>query len=267
MLGFLMVLAGTFFEEIGTSIGKTKVSEKKESVYTMGFLNMLWGVLIFLVIAFLIKKNFVFSLASLPTFSIRVILEIAQIQASIMAINRAERSTFEFIRIGTVPLLLLVDVILGYAIGVNQIFGISLVVAALIFLMLNHGLSSAGIGYVIFSTLNAVATISLYKYNITHFNTVEAEQSVIMLFLMVYLFLMAHFANKENPASFLKKPIFLAQSFSAGVGSILISFAYLFAAASIITTAKRGLGTLWAIGSGKFYFHENHARLKLISLA
>lgn len=184
-----------------------------------------------------------------------------------MAVKQAERSAFEFIRVGTIPLLLAIDLFLGYVLGLNQIIGIILITIAFIFLTMNHGLSRRGLGYVIFSTVNAAATISLYKYDIAHFNSVTAEQSIILAVLMAYLFLMARFAGKENPVSFLKQPIFLIQSLGAGMGNVLLSFAYLFAAASIITSAKRGLGVFWSILSGKFYFHEKRAIAKLTALA
>jgi len=78
---------------------------------------------------------------------------------------------------------------------------------------------------------------------------------------------MAFFIAKENPIRFLKKSIFLGQSLSEGAGSVVMSFAYLFAPASIITTAKRAFSILWATLSGTFYFHEKHFLLKLLSFA
>ena len=77
---------------------------------------------------------------------------------------------------------------------------------------------------------------------------------------------MAVVVAKENPLQFLRKPIFFIQSATAGIGTVLISFAYLFAAASIITTVKRAAGILWAMLSGNVYFKEKHFLLKLFSL-
>ena len=80
-----------------------------------------------------------------------------------------------------------------------------------------------------------------------------------------YFLIMAFFIAKENPIKFLKKPIFIGQSFSEGIGAVLGSFAYLFAPASIITTAKRSLSVLWSIVAGKVYFHEKHLIIKLMA--
>ncbi len=264
MIGLLLITASTFFQEIGASIGKKEVEDHKESIYTMGFLSLAVGTLFFLLIVFL-KNEFIFSLASLPTLGVRIVLEIAQAHMTMLAIAYADRSTTGFLRIGTIPLLLATDIFLGYTINFAQIIGISLIAVALIFLLINHGIRKKGIGYIIFTTINAVITLSLFKYNITNFNSVEAEQSIVMSVLIIYFLIMAFFIAKENPIKFLKKPIFIGQSFSEGIGAVLGSFAYLFAPASIITTAKRSLSVLWSIVAGKVYFHEKHLIIKLMA--
>ena len=266
MIGFVLVIAAAFFLEIGDSIGKTEVSEKKESVYTFGFLMLLWGTLFLFALAF-IRDSFVFSIASLPTLGIRAILEIAQAHVSVLAVTRADRSTFGFLRILTIPLLLFIDVALGYSIGGGQIIGIGIVVAALAILFINHAIRKECAWLVVFTAVNAAITISLYKYNITNFNSVEVEQGIIHIILLLYFFVMAMMIAKENPIQFLKKPLFFGQSIAAGVGTVLVSFAYLFGAASVITTAKRAATILWAILSGNIYFEEKHFIIKMVSLA
>src|SRR3989338_5661401 len=154
MIGFIFVLAATFWEEVGSSIGKFQVREKKESIYTFGFLSLLWGTLFLFGTAF-VRHEFVFSLASLPTLGIRIILEVLQAHVSILAITRADRSTFGFLRILTIPLLLATDIILGYTIGTNEIIGISVIVVALIFLFINHGIKKEGAWLVIFTAINS----------------------------------------------------------------------------------------------------------------
>ncbi|MBI2108869.1 MAG: hypothetical protein HYT93_01625 [Parcubacteria group bacterium] len=265
MIGVLLVLVSSFFEEISDSIGKHTVSQKKESLYTFGFLALLWGT-IFLLISGFIRDAFIFSSASIPTLGIRIILEIVQLHVTLLAITVAERSTFGFLRILTIPLLLAVDVFLGYSIGTYEIWGIGLIVLALIVLFINHGIKKSGAGLVLFIAINAVATISLYKYNITHFNSVEVEQGIVYIALLIYSFAMAKIVAKENPVTFLLKPLFLGQSIAAGIGTIFISFAYLFGAASVITTVKRAAAILWAMLSGGVYFKEKGFFVKALSL-
>lgn len=263
MIGLSLVFASTFFREIGTSIGKRKMMQGRESIYTMGFLDLLFAAIFFFLIALLFRKGFIFSLDSLPTFSIRAVLEIAQIHMSVLAIKHADRSTFSFIRVGTIPLLLATDIFLGFTIGFNQFIGIGVIIFGFIVLFVNQGVRKKGIWFVIFTMVNAVATISLFKYNITNFNSVEAEQGLMTSIVMIYMLIMALFVAKENPMQFLKKRVFLVQSFSSGLGSVFLSFAYVFAPASIITTGKRSLAVMWAMLSGSFYFKEKKLLTKI----
>lgn len=265
MIGIAITAIGTFFEEISTTIGKKEVKEKKETVYTMAFLYLFWGTFWFLGII-LFKGEFLFSATSLPTFTIRFILEIIQVHTAIWAIVLAERSTFGFIRTGTLPMLLVVDLFLGYSIAPIQTAGIILIVLSLLILSLNHGIKRKGLGYVVYSTFGAVATISLYKYNITNFNAVETEQFLMHGLLLVYFYFVSLYLGHENPLKFLRHRIFFFQSFSQGAGSAFIAFAYLFAPASVITAVKRSLAVLWSIVSGQKYFQEKHLVIKIFSL-
>lgn len=265
MTGLLLVAAAMFFKEINASIGKHEVDIHKESIYTFGFLSIFWGLVILIVIGF-VRANFVFDPQSIPTLSIRLILEIVQVHVSLLAIVVAARSTFTFFRVWTIPILLVIDITLGYAIGIPQFIGIGLIVASFIILFLNHGIEKKGRALVLFTAINGAITISLFKYNITNFNSVEAEQSIAMLVVLFYLAFMATFVAKEDPIRFLAKPIFLLQSASSGISSILMSFAYLFAPTSIITAGKRSFSILWAILSGNVYFHEKKIIIKIISL-
>jgi len=267
MIGVLMTIVAGFFSEIGSSIGKREVNNHKESIYTMGFLNTFWITVILITTAFIIKGSFVFSLASLPTFIIKMILEIFQVHISLLAIVTASRSTFGFLRIWTLPLLLIVDITLGYTVSAWQAAGIFVLIAAFVVLFMNHGIEKKGSGYVMFTAINAVATISLYKYNITHFNSVVAEQSISYFILLLYSFTFATFIAKENPFTFFKKPRFLLQSLSEGVSSIVLSFAYQFAPASIIAAAGRSAGVFWSVISGNIYFKESHILLKMSVVA
>ena len=267
MIGVLMTMVAGFFGEIGTSIGKREVNNHKESIYTMGFLNMFWITIILLATAIFVSGSFVFSLASLPTFIVKIILELFQVHVSLLAIVTASRSTFGFLRIWTLPLLLIVDIALGYTVSPWQATGIFVLVAAFVLLFMNHGIEKKGSGYVMFTAFNAVATISLYKYNITNYNSVVAEQSISYLILLLYSFIMASFVARENPLSFFKKPRFLLQSLSEGVAGIISSFAYLFAPASIITAAGRSAGVFWSIVSGNVYFKESRLILKMSAMA
>jgi hypothetical protein len=258
MLGTILVSIGTFLEEISDSIGKTKVNSREESTFTMAFLSLFWGAIFFIFIGIFKNDGFVFKLASLPTFSIRVILEIIQTYISVLAIVKADRSTYGFIRTITVPLLLIVDFVIGYKLGFLPIVGMSIIIITLLVLFLNKGIRKNGVGFVVFSAINAVITISLFKYDITHFNSVAAEQLLIYLILLLFFVFFAFVQARENPFAFLKKPIFFLQSASVGLGGVIESFGYNYGAASIIVAAKRSSAVFWSLLSGKVCFEEKN---------
>jgi len=263
MFGVILASVGAFFEEIFAVIGKKEVQKREESIYTMGFLLFIWSTIFFLAVI-LIKGSFDFYLASLPTFSIRVVLEMILITITLKAVIAAERTTFSFIRTVTLPLLLAVDLFLGYPISINQMMGIGLIVLTLVILFMNHGINPRGLKFVVWSSILPVISISLFKYNITNFNSIEAEQFVIQVILLIYFFFMAMRFAGENPFRFLFKPLFLKQSLSEGVASFIVSFAYDFAPASVITSAKRSASVFWSILSGHKVFHEKHFLLKIL---
>lgn len=265
MLGILFTAVAGFFKEISDSLGKHEVSDHKQSIYTMGFLSIFWSAIFFIVIA-IFRNSFVFSFASLPTFGVRAVLEIFQIYAMMRGMVKAERGTYSLVRTGTIPLILMADLTLGYAINSRQITGVFIIFTSLVVLFLNHGISRKGLGWTIFSTINAAVTLSLFKYNITHFNSVEAEEMVILFILMIYLLVSAKFWGYENPILALKKPIFFLQASSSGLGNILGSFAFAFASASVITTSQRSFAVLWALVSGNLYFQEKELGRKIFSL-
>lgn len=265
MLAILLIAAGAFFSEVATSLGKEEVARRKETIFTYGFLSLFLSTIVFLLIAVFVRGEFVFSLQSLPTLSLRAALEILQAYVSIKAVTTADRSTFGFLRILTIPLLLLVDVLLGYDITLNQLVGVSILTVSILFLLLNHGVRTKGIGFVLFSALNAVITLSLFKYNITHFNSVEADQSIIQSILLLYFAVMVWRTKGQNPLRLLLKPLFFFQSLSQAVGGVLVSFAYLFVPASVAASIERPTSVFFSLVAGNRYFHEKKLAQKLIA--
>lgn len=263
MLGIILVSIGSFLAEISSSIGKVEVQNKKQTIYSMAFLSLFWSALWFLAII-IYKNKFLFSFASLPTLVIRNITEIVLIYVTTLATVKSDRSTFGFVRTGTIPLLLLVDLFLGYALTIKQIIGIMIIAVALLFSFINHGFKKNGLKLVAVSAVLSVITLSLYKYNITHFNSVEAEQFISVMILLVFTFIAAVKIGRENPLKMLTKRVFFAQSSASGIAVILMSFAYLFAPASVITAAKRAISVFWAIISGNLYFQEKQLVFKII---
>lgn len=265
MIGALLIIAGGFFQELYDSIGKIKVSQLKQSTYTMGFLGFFWTTIFFL-LAIVIKGRFEFSLASLPFFLTRLFLEVILAHVTVLAVTRADRSTFGFVRVITLPLLLGVDIFLGYGLSYFQIIGISLISLVIMFFFLDGKNNKKGGGIVLFTAVTAVITLSLFKYDIAHFNAVEAEQFLTHLTLLIYFFVAALFLSKENPLRFLFKPTCFVQSVSQGLASLLYSFGMDFVPASVFVAVKRSSSIILSAASGFFCFHEKNWLAKLALL-
>lgn len=232
----------------------------------MSVLNLLAGIVVLSLIVLFTKQTFIFVAASLPFFLVRVMLEIFQVQLTLTAIEKASRSTFSFLRLLTIPLLLLVDISLGYDISTAAMIGMAVMFFGVSFVLFDKNFEKAGSKLIIFTAMNAVLTISLYKYNIEHFNSVAGEQIPMAAILLVYFFILSRIKNHEHPIALLKQRIFQKQTLASGIGSAFDAFAYSFAPASVITTARRGFAVFWSILSGQHYFHERHILLKLLTL-
>lgn len=276
MIGLLLTALGSLAHETSTAIGKWEEAHRKESIYAVGFLASVGGFLSFLALSFFVPPNFFapgfpqgfhFDPRSLPTIIPKLLLDVSIAWAGAMALARADRSTFGFLHVITIPLLLIIDAQLGYALSTHQLTGILLIVGSVLVLWVNHGIRHRGAWLVVFISIGAAATISLFKYNITHFNSVEAEQLIAYSVLLVFFYTMARMRAKESPFRLLLRPVFFAQAFLAGTAGILVSFAYLFSTASIITAAHRGFDILLAILSGRLYFHEKKLWIKFICFA
>jgi hypothetical protein len=262
MLTLILIFSATFFEEVSSVLTKKGISDRRESIYTAGFLNLFFTTLWFLGII-LYQGEFLFSLESLPVFGPRMLLEFALLVIGLKAIATADRTTFSFIHSGTVPLLLAIDLLLGYTLYTGQILGIALFCAASLFLSLYKGIEKKGALNVILLTVGAAGTLSLFKYDITHYNSLEAEQFMANLILLIFLFLFNLLVHKENSFRYFRRVGFFAQSFTAGLATVIVSFAYLYGAASVITALKRIGEVSWSLLSGRIYFHENHIFIKL----
>lgn len=262
MLAILLTSFGSCLTEFSDSIGKHEVQDGRQSLFLMGFLQVFASVLIFLALVVLEPSLFIFNRLSLPTFIARAILEVVLAQISIMAIAAADRSAYSFIRLGTVPLLLAADIALGFQLRPAQLIGLLLLAVTLLLVFMSPSVGRKGLGLAALTAVMAAVTITLYKYNISHFNSVLAEQLIIYLIVLVYFFIRVCFRDGGHFLKLLGRPLYLLQAGAQGLSGVAESFAYSLAPASVILTAKRSSAVMWALFSGSLYFKERHILIK-----
>src|SRR3989344_4831925 len=261
MFGVILAGISSGFDEIAASIGKKEIVAGLESFYTFGFLTHFLSALFIAAIGFVLS-DFSFSTDSLPTFIPRVLVGILELQLAVIAVASVDRGSFGFIRLATIPLLLTIDLVLGYRLSYFQILGIVLIVVPIGVLFYSDFSKKKGMLLVLIVALLAAIDLSLYKYNISHFNSVESEQAITSLITSLYFFLTAVLIRGENPLAFLRKKIYMVQAGSSGIAYVVNSFAYLYAPASVVTTAFRGFSVLFSVLAGTFYFREGHFLLR-----
>jgi hypothetical protein len=275
MFGILLASLATLIGEAGSSIGKDEVHKRRETVTEMAIINGLFGLSILAVIAFFFPPStylgnifggFVFSVDSLPYFIPRFLLEILVVYLFTNGAAIATRATFSFLRMVTIPLLLIVDIALGYVFTYIEIIGIIVIFLTTSSLFFSKTLKREGMWYILGGSVTAVATVSLYQYNITNFNSVAGEQIVMYTGILIYLIVLNFYQTRKNPFRHFKRPKVAIQSICSGSESVITSFAFLFAPASIIMAARRTSAILWAIVVGNRVFHEQHIGAKLAGL-
>lgn len=275
MFGVLITSLATLIGEAGSKFAKDELQHHRESYFELAFLNGLFGILLLLAVVFFVPTDslfgelfggFVFQTESLPTFLARVLLEMVVIHLFVIGLEKATRATFSFLRMLTIPFLLLTDIALGYEFTLLELMSVGVIFVTVLALLSTHALKRDGMWYVIGGSLTAVATVSLYQYNITHFNSVAGEQLMMLAFLKVYLLSAAVYQSRRNPLRHFKRPRVIFHSLAAGLETVLISFAFLFAPSTIIMTAKRTSAILWAILSGHRFYHEQHIGAKFAGL-
>ena len=263
MLALLLVLCGTLSEEISESIGKQSVKLRRETVYGLGFLELFWGFVVMVGILIFSRDNH-FDPASLPTLIPRILLELLVFSLAMEAIVKVQRSAIGFLRLITIPFLLLVDIVLGYHITPIQIAGVVVMFFALVLAFHRNPSGQKGAWMVVITGLLSVISISLYKYNITHYNSVAVEQAIVLGTIVVAFYLRARRPHR-SPLRLLIQPVTGTQALTSGLSTVLGSFALLYAPASVIIALKRTFALFWSVIFGHAYFREHSLGRKMTS--
>ncbi len=258
-----ILFSSTLFEEISETIGKKSVRKRRETVYNLAFLSLFWT-LTLLIVAGLIGVKFVVQEASWPFLIVRMIIGIALNFVAAQAVVQADRSTLGFIRLLTIPLVLATDIMLGYHLTTLQIVAVCVMFVGLVAAFHHNPTGKRGAGWALLVAILAAADATLYKHDITHYNSVVGEQ-VVVYSAVVLFFYVCSVRQGSRPLHLLARPITGIQSFTDGCGLAIESFAFSFAPASVVVAAKRTFALMWSIVFGHRYFHEHKLHRKLFA--
>lgn len=269
MFAGIMVFFAQMFGEFSTSASKHAFKERLFSYTVYGFLSHVVAVLFFLAMIFVTNVDFVYNTKALPLFLLRLIAEIIQCEIVYRAFVKADRTTFGFARILTIPLLLVVDMILGYSISNGQLFGIGIIAASLLAYFGVEHLKAKGSHLAIFSAILSVVTISIYKFDVSNYNTPAVVQLLSSSALAIIYGIRALLSKKDRALlSRLKQHPMLGFVFaSEAISSTILSYAYTLAPASLILSLSRASAVVWSLLSGVFYFHEKKVLKKVFFCA
>ncbi len=258
MFAGLLVFVAQLFGEVSTSSSKHAFKERLFSYTLYGFLSHIVAALFFLVMMYITNEAFSYNTKALPLLAARVILELIQCEIVYRAFVKADRTTFGFARILTIPLLLLVDIFLGYSISNTQLLGIGIIAASLLAYFGMEHLKGKGVHLALLSSVLSVVTISIYKYDVSNYNTPALVQLVSSSILAFVYSMRVAFSRKDRALllSIEKHPMLGFVFLSEATASGLLSYAYILAPASLILALSRASAVVWSLLSGVFYFHE-----------
>lgn len=269
MIGIFFGIVGTFFIEIQNTI--TKYQSTKYHPLTIAWVGSVC-VCLFYVWWLIIwsdvygYSHFIPKKESLWLLSLRIILECIQAYITILAIRDTERSTYGFIRILTLPVLLVFDIFIGYSITMIQSICIIFMTWLLTYtLAFDQWKTYRWWWYALFSAINAACTLSLYKYSLSHYgNTVIGDQLIITTIVCLFFSIWIYIVRPNKIRWLFYDTYFLWQGIAMAIGSVLMSFGYQYLLAVEVTMLTRVWWVFWSLVFGVIIFHEKHVYRKAI---
>ncbi len=269
MLAGLLVFFGHFFDEISVSASKHAFKDRVLSYTLYGFISHLVSTIFFVGMIFVVGDKFVYNTNAIPFYLVRLVTEIIQCEIVYRALVKSDRTTFGFARILTIPLLLIVDIVLGYTISNGQLIGIGVIAAALLaYFGVEHS-NKKGARLALISSVLSVANISLFKYDVSHFNSIGVAQSIMAGTMAIIYGVRVVLSKKDRVLLKEMKhhPMLISTFVSQSIANSIISYAYKFAPASLILALSRASAVVWSLLSGVFYFHEKKVLRKVFVCA
>ena len=269
MIGLVLWIIWTFFEELNNSLLKEK--SKKYHYVTVWVIMSCFSLLVFIVMwlykTYSVDLELIFNTASIPLLIVRLIFEVLQSYFTLLAIKQCDRSTFSILRVLTIPLLVIADVVLWYQFTSYSLIWIGIILFSFIWFNTNHRtINWKGWYFALFTAINSVITLSLFKYSITHYgNSLEIDQWIMALWTVIF-FIWYNLKKERKIGLYLlkKEKIFWIQWILMALTSIILSYSYLYLNASEATAVKRAWEMFWSVLAGFVFFQETNFIKKIL---
>jgi len=117
---------------------------------------------------------------------------------------------------------------------------------------------------IIIAVITAVTT-SLYKYDISRFNSIIGEQLIVVSCLLIFFWIGCRRTMKRSVWAFLLRPQSMSQAALKGVALVMKSVAYSMGPGSVIAIIGTSFSLLWTVVFGRVYFRERHVIHKALA--
>jgi len=265
VLTVILASVSSYIEQLGSAVSKDVMDARdlNVDVWSSAMLSLLFGSL-FVFAGLLV--NFGLSGVSLDpgyiwTFFPRIALEMLQLYVTYTALKIADLSTFGFIRIITIVLVVALEfVFMGVLLRPLQYLGIIIVMASIFAIFRSGKSNSAGWKFALMSAVNGALLITLTRFQFNHINPFLNE-SIVRVVCLIILLVIVLFTGKARKT--LPKKILWLVPFRSLAG-LLNLLALNFGNASIYATVERGGSVVSAVLVGHNYFKEKSFREKLV---
>lgn len=261
MITVLLATISSFIDQLGFSIIKKVENDEvhTQDVWTTALITWLSSSILIFVIT-VVKGKYLLDQSIVWIFIPRIILEIIQLYVTFKALKIAELSSFNFIRVFTIVLVVIFELIfLKTSPDLYQYLGILITILAVAYTF-RHGIKQiAGSKFILLSTINAGILVVLTRYQFQH-NDPYLNESIVRVFSILILFSISMFKNKFKFRINKKSLLLLPTKSLVGILNLT---ALSLGNAAIYTTAERGGSLLSSVIVGHKVFKETSLGEKL----
>ncbi len=263
-MSIILIWLGTLFWEISGSL--MKIHNKQLNPLQRAFLISLFIVFSSLILIYLFWFKLTFNVTNFLLILYLIAGSIVYYYFILKAVWIADRSTLNIFILLKIPLVLIIDLIIGYQLSNIQIIWILTIFTLIAFINYkeNKIYNLNGLKYIIFAIIIWSINISIFKILVENGNNIPSLVIAYSLFSCIFFGIRLFIKWWISNFKFLTNKTFLLIWFVSSLNTLLIAFSYLFLPPSIITTYKNTFSLLRSHISAKVIFNEKYVFKKII---